>query len=73
MHGLRRVRDRVPVGRDELRDIRRCPTSACASRTLLATYAKAGGRDACLLLHAEDGRAAIAQPRPPRAAGCRRA
>jgi ferredoxin len=30
-------------------------------RTLLATYAKAGGRDACLLLHAEDGRAAIAQ------------
>ena len=30
-------------------------------RTLLATYAKAGGRDACLLLHAEDGRAAIAR------------
>jgi ferredoxin len=30
-------------------------------RTLLATYAHAGGRDACLLLHAEDGRAAIAQ------------
>ena len=29
-------------------------------RTLLATYAKAGGRDACVLLHAEDGRAAIA-------------
>jgi ferredoxin len=29
-------------------------------RALLATYAKAGGRDACLLLHAEDGRAAIA-------------
>jgi len=29
-------------------------------RTLLATYAKAGGRDACILLHAEDGRAAIA-------------
>jgi len=29
-------------------------------RMLLATYAKAGGRDACLLLHAADGRAAIA-------------
>ena len=30
-------------------------------RTLLATFDKAGGRDACLLLHAEDGRAAIAR------------
>ena len=30
-------------------------------RTLLATYAKAGGRDAALLLHAEDGRASIAR------------
>ena len=29
-------------------------------RTLLATYARAGGRDACLLIHAQDGRAAIA-------------
>ena len=29
-------------------------------RTLLATYAKAGGRDACLLLHAEASRPAIA-------------
>ena len=29
-------------------------------RTLLGTYAMAGGRDACVLLHAEDGRAAIA-------------
>ncbi len=29
-------------------------------RTLLATYAKAGGRDACILLHAEEGRNAIA-------------
>ncbi len=29
-------------------------------RALLATYAQAGGRDACILLHAEDGRAAIA-------------
>ena len=29
-------------------------------KTVLATYAKAGGRDACLLFHAEDGRAAIA-------------
>ena len=28
-------------------------------RTLLETYARAGGRDACLLLHAEDGAAAI--------------
>ena len=40
--------------------IRRCPISAPRLRTLLATYARAGGRDACLLLHAEDGRAAIA-------------
>ena len=30
-------------------------------RTLLATYARAGGRDACLLLHAEEGRDAIAR------------
>ncbi len=30
-------------------------------RTLLATYAKAGGRDAALLLHAEDGREHIAR------------
>ncbi len=29
-------------------------------RTLLSTYARAGGRDACLLLHAEDSREAIA-------------
>src|SRR5207248_1505372 len=28
-------------------------------KTLLSTYAKAGGRDACVLLHAEDARAAI--------------
>jgi len=28
--------------------------------TLLSTFAAAGGRDACVLLHAEDGRAAIA-------------
>ena len=36
------------------------PDLGAQIRTLLATYAKAGGRDACLLLHAEDGRAAIA-------------
>jgi ferredoxin len=30
-------------------------------RTLLATYARAGGRDACLLLHAEASREAIAR------------
>ena len=29
-------------------------------RTLLSTFARAGGREACILLHAEDGRAAIA-------------
>ena len=29
-------------------------------KTLLATYARAGGRDACLLFHADEGRAAIA-------------
>ena len=33
--------------------------SGARVRTLLRTYAEAGGRDACLLLHAEDGRAAI--------------
>ncbi|MFO1415645.1 MAG: 4Fe-4S binding protein [Burkholderiales bacterium] len=37
------------------------PDLAARLRTLLATYAKAGGRDACLLFHAEDARAAIAQ------------
>jgi ferredoxin len=36
------------------------PDLGARVRTLLATYAKAGGRDACLLLHAEDGRDAIA-------------
>ena len=36
------------------------PDVGARIRTLLATYAKAGGRDACLLLHAEDGRSAIA-------------
>ncbi|MEO8304168.1 MAG: 4Fe-4S binding protein [Betaproteobacteria bacterium] len=30
-------------------------------RTLLATFGRAGGRDACVLLHAEDSRAAIAR------------
>jgi ferredoxin len=35
------------------------PELGARLRTLLATYAKAGGRDACILLHAEDGRAAI--------------
>jgi len=30
-------------------------------RTLLATYARAGGRDACVLLHAADGRDALAR------------
>ncbi len=36
------------------------PDLAARLKTLLATYAGANGRDACLLLHAEDGRAAIA-------------
>ncbi len=36
------------------------PEQGARLRTLLATYAAAGGRDACILLHAEDGRAAIA-------------
>jgi ferredoxin len=30
-------------------------------KTLLSTYARAGGRDACILMHAEEGRAAITQ------------
>jgi len=37
------------------------PDLAARVRTLLSTYATAGGRDACLLLHAEDGREAIAR------------
>ncbi len=36
------------------------PDLGARVRTVLSTYAKAGGRDACLLVHAEDGRAAIA-------------
>jgi ferredoxin len=37
------------------------PDLGARIRTLLATFAAAGGRDACLLLHAEDGRDAIAR------------
>ncbi|MFO1312101.1 MAG: 4Fe-4S binding protein [Burkholderiales bacterium] len=37
------------------------PDLAARVRTLLSTYAQAGGRDACLLFHAEDGREAIAR------------
>ena len=37
------------------------PDLALRIKAALATYAKAGGRDACLLLHAEDGRDAIAR------------
>ena len=37
---------------DEIEDLVRI-------RTLLRTYADAGGRDPCLLVHAESGRAAI--------------
>ena len=37
------------------------PDLAARIKTLLSTYGKAGGRDACLLLHAEDGRDAIAK------------
>ena len=37
------------------------PDLALRIKAALATYARAGGRDACLLLHAEDGRDAIAR------------
>jgi ferredoxin len=37
------------------------PDLAARIRTLLSTYASAGGRDACLLFHAEDGRDPIAR------------
>ena len=37
------------------------PDLAARIRTLLSTYASAGGRDACLLFHAEDAREAIAR------------
>ncbi len=41
-------------------------------RTLLATYAKAGGRDACLLLHAEAGRVRRSPHSRAAPAACRR-
>jgi ferredoxin len=37
------------------------PEMGARIRTVLATYARAGGRDACLLFHAEDARPAIAR------------
>ncbi|MCC7328182.1 MAG: 4Fe-4S binding protein [Burkholderiales bacterium] len=37
------------------------PDLGARIRTALATYTKAGGRDACLLFHAEDGRDSIAR------------
>ncbi len=37
------------------------PDLGARVRMLLSTYAKAGGRDACLLLHAEDAREAISR------------
>ena len=37
------------------------PDLGARIKTLLATYAAAGGRDACLLFHAEDGRDAVAR------------
>ncbi len=37
------------------------PQHGARIRTLLATYAGAGGRDACLVVHAEEGRDAIAR------------
>jgi len=37
------------------------PDSGARLKTLLSTYARAGGREACLLLHAEDSRDAIAR------------
>ncbi|HEY4137406.1 MAG TPA: 4Fe-4S binding protein, partial [Casimicrobiaceae bacterium] len=37
------------------------PAQGARIRTMLATYAKAGGRDACLLFHAEADRDAIAR------------
>jgi ferredoxin len=37
------------------------PTLGARVRTLLATFAKAGGHDACVLFHAENGREALAR------------
>jgi ferredoxin len=37
------------------------PDLGARVKTLLSTYARAGGRDACILFHAEDGRDAIAR------------
>ena len=46
--------------------IRRCPTSARGCARCSPPTRKAGGRDACLLLHAEDGRARDRAARAPR-------
>ncbi len=57
MHGLRHLHDRLSVGRDHLRVPVTRRTSALRLRTLLSTYASAGGRDACLLFTAGGGEA----------------
>ena len=60
VRGLRRLRDGLPVGRHDLRlSVGARPRRAL--RRCLSTYATAGGKDACMLLHAEEGREAIAR------------
>ncbi len=62
MHGLRRLRQRLPVGRDELCLSARVPTWAPRLKTVLQTYRNAGGKIACLLFHnATDGRDLVAK------------
>ena len=63
---LRRVHDRVPVGRADVRVPVRCPISPRASGRCSRPTRRAGGRDACLLFHAEDA------PRRDRAHGAPR-
>ena len=50
VHGLRRLRDRLSLGRDDLRLSARARPRR-AAEALLSIYREAGGKDACLLFH----------------------
>ena len=74
VHGLRRVRDRVPVGRADAMRIRRCPISAARIRALLSTYAnaRAGATPACCSTP-RTAATPIARSGASRSRACRRA
>jgi len=50
VHGLRRLRQRVSLGRDD-HVYRAVSELGRQLKTLLATYRVAGGKDACILFH----------------------